>query len=69
MSIYFILAAMIFLHIIDDYVLQAPCLCDLKQKSFWEKNAPAKLYENDYAIVSDLVRPKHQPIEDLLLRP
>ena len=48
MSIYFILAAMIFLHIIDDYVLQAPCLCDLKQKSFWEKNAPAKLYETDY---------------------
>jgi hypothetical protein len=39
---------MIFLHIIDDYVLQAPCLCDLKQKSFWEKNAPQKLYENDY---------------------
>ena len=48
MSIYFILAAMIFLHIIDDYVLQAPCLCDLKQKSFWEKNAPQKLYKNDY---------------------
>lgn len=48
MSIYFILAAMIFLHIIDDYCLQAPCLCDLKQKSFWEKNAPQKLYENDY---------------------
>lgn len=48
MSIYFILAAMIFLHIIDDYVLQAPCLCDLKQKSFWEKNAPQKLYKHDY---------------------
>lgn len=48
MSIWFILAAMIFLHIIDDYVLQAPCLCDLKQKSFWEKNAPQKLYEKDY---------------------
>ena len=48
MSIYFILVAMIFLHIIDDYVLQAPCLCDLKQKSFWEKNAPQTLYENDY---------------------
>ena len=48
MSIWFILAAMIFLHIIDDYVLQAPCLCDLKQKSFWEKNAPAKLYKTDY---------------------
>lgn len=48
MSIYFILASMIFLHIIDDYCLQAPCLCDLKQKSFWEKNAPQKLYKNDY---------------------
>jgi hypothetical protein len=48
MSIYFILAAMIFLHIIDDYCLQAPCLCDLKQKNFWEKNAPQKLYQNDY---------------------
>lgn len=48
MSIWFILAAMVFLHIIDDYVLQAPCLCDLKQKSFWEKNAPHKMYKNDY---------------------
>ena len=48
MSIYFILATMIFLDIIDDYCLQAPCLCDLKQKSFWEKNAPQKLYKNDY---------------------
>lgn len=48
MSIWFILAAMIFLHIIDDYVLQAPCLCDLKQRSFWEKNAPHKMYKNDY---------------------
>ena len=50
MSIWFILIAMIFLHIIDDYVLQAPCLCDLKQKSFWEKNAPDKLYRFDYII-------------------
>lgn len=48
MSSYFILAAMIFLHIIDDYCLQASCLCELKQKSFWEKNAPQKLYRNDY---------------------
>ena len=48
MSIWFILAAMIFLHIIDDYVLQAPCLCDLKQRGFWEKNAPHKKYKNDY---------------------
>ena len=46
----FILTAMIFLHIIDDYVLQAPCLCDLKQKSFWEKNAPQTMYKNDYIV-------------------
>lgn len=46
----FILLAMIFLHIIDDYVLQAPCLCDLKQKSFWEKNAPQALYKYDYIV-------------------
>jgi hypothetical protein len=50
MSSIFILAAMIFLHIIDDYVLQAPCLCDLKQKSFWEKNAPQPLYKDDYKV-------------------
>ena len=50
MSIYFILATMIFLHIIDDYVLQAPCLCNLKQKSFWEKNAPEKQYKFDYIV-------------------
>ena len=50
MSSIFILAAMIFLHIIDDYVLQAPCLCDLKQKSFWEKNAPEELYKYDYIV-------------------
>ncbi len=48
MSIWFILMTMIFLHIIDDYVLQAPCLCNLKQKSFWEKNAPQAMYKNDY---------------------
>ena len=50
MSNIFILCAMIFLHIIDDYVLQAPCLCDLKQKSFWEKNAPQAMYKNDYIV-------------------
>ena len=39
---------MIFFHILDDYCLQGICLCDLKQKSFWEKNAPEKMYEKDY---------------------
>lgn len=48
MSIYFVLASMVFMHIIDDYVLQAPCLCSLKQRSFWEKNAPERLYRFDY---------------------
>ena len=48
MSIWFILAAMIFLHVIDDYVLQAPCLCNLKQKQWWKDNAPDKLYRFDY---------------------
>jgi hypothetical protein len=48
MSIWFILITMIFLHIIDDYCLQASCLVNLKQKSWWEQNAPGKFYENDY---------------------
>ncbi len=50
MSSIFILLAMVFLHIIDDYVLQAPCLCDLKQKSFWEKHAPGDCYKKDYIV-------------------
>lgn len=50
MSTWFILLAMIFLHVIDDYVLQAPCLCNLKQKSFWEKNAPDEKYKHDYKV-------------------
>ena len=48
MSIWFILVAMIFMHIFDDYVLQAPCLGDLKQKNFWKKNAPDSYYRYDY---------------------
>lgn len=50
MSVIFILLAMLFLHVLDDYVLQAPCLCNLKQKSFWEKNAPERPYRFDYII-------------------
>ena len=50
MSIWFVLPAMLFMHVLDDYVLQAPCLCNLKQKSFWEKNAPDKLYRFDYIV-------------------
>ena len=50
MSALFVLLLMIFLHVIDDYVLQAPCLCNLKQKSFWEKNAPEDKYKHDYIV-------------------
>ena len=44
----FVLLCMIFLHIIDDYKLQAGVLNNLKQKSYWEQNAPDELYKNDY---------------------
>ena len=43
----FILLSMIFCHIVDDYYLQG-WLASAKQKSWWEKNAPEKLYRNDY---------------------
>jgi len=43
-----ILFLMILCHIIDDFVLQGTCLVNLKQKKWWEKNAPRDLYKNDY---------------------
>lgn len=43
----FILLSMVFCHIVDDYYLQG-ILASMKQKSWWEKNAPAELYKNDY---------------------
>lgn len=50
MNSIFIICAMLFMHVLDDYVLQAPCLCNLKQKSFWEKNAPEEQYKKDYIV-------------------
>lgn len=47
MSKVLILLVMIFLHIVDDYYLQG-WLASAKQIEWWEKNAPDKLYENDY---------------------
>lgn len=38
---------MMFFHIVDDYYLQG-WLASAKQKSWWEKNSPDKLYEHDY---------------------
>lgn len=42
-----LLFAMIFFHIVDDYYLQG-ILAQMKQKKWWEKHAPDKLYKNDY---------------------
>lgn len=44
---FLLLFGMIFLHIVDDYYLQG-WLASAKQKSYWEQNAPDKLYKNDY---------------------
>ena len=43
----FVLIAMIFLHIVDDYYLQG-ILAKLKCRSFWDENAPDKMYKYDY---------------------
>ena len=47
MSKIFILLFMVFMHIVDDYYLQG-VLAKMKQKSWWEENAPNKLYKKDY---------------------
>lgn len=43
----FTLLLMIFLHIFDDYYLQG-WLASAKQRDWWKKNAPQKLYKYDY---------------------
>lgn len=43
----FILFAMLFCHLIDDYKLQG-ILVNMKQREWWMKNAPQSLYKNDY---------------------
>ena len=40
---------MIFCHIVDDYYLQG-CLASMKQKKWWQENAPQKLYKYDYIV-------------------
>lgn len=47
MSRIFALLSMFFLHVLDDYTLQG-WLANAKQKSWWEKNAPDKLYRFDW---------------------
>ena len=42
-----LLLTMLFCHIVDDYYLQG-WLAQAKQKEWWKKNAPYRLYKNDY---------------------
>jgi len=46
---YLIFVFMLFAHIVDDYYLQG-ILASMKQKSWWEKNAPDELYKNDWTM-------------------
>lgn len=47
MNLAFVFLWMIFFHVIADYNLQG-WLASAKQKSYWEANAPDKLYKYDY---------------------
>lgn len=49
MRLIFVFFAMIFCHIIDDFVLQGK-LADLKQRKWWEENYPNDKYKYDYVI-------------------
>lgn len=40
---------MIFCHVVDDHYLQG-CLASMKQKKWWQENAPQKLYKYDYIV-------------------
>ena len=48
MNTVFVILWMIFFHIVDDFYIQPVWLSSGKQKSWWEKNAPDKLYRYDY---------------------
>ena len=43
----YIFLMMLFMHIVDDFHLQG-CLANLKQKSWWAKNAPDQKYKYDW---------------------
>lgn len=44
-----LLIAMLYAHIVDDYRHQG-ILASMKQRSWWEENAPDEKYEHDYLI-------------------
>lgn len=45
---FLLLFIMIFCHIVDDYYLQKGLLANMKQRKWWETNAPDPMYKNDY---------------------
>lgn len=47
MSKFFVVLLMLFFHIVDDYCLQG-VLASMKQKEWWKKHAPQRLYQYDY---------------------
>ena len=47
MNTLFVILCMIFMHVVADYNLQG-WLASAKQKSYWQENAPEKLYKYDY---------------------
>lgn len=47
MSEGFLILLMVFCHIVDDYYLQG-ILAKMKQKKWWEENAPDKKYKTDW---------------------
>lgn len=53
-TFWFLLMLCIWCHIIDDFVLQSFCLCDLKQKSWWKKQIGSCFefspYREDYVV-------------------
>jgi hypothetical protein len=49
MSKGFVVAWMLFMHVLDDYKLQG-CLGNLKQRQFWKDHAPDRMYRFDYIV-------------------
>lgn len=49
MSRTFVFLFMLFMHVLDDYVLQG-VLANLKQSDWWKENAPDRMYRKDYVV-------------------
>lgn len=45
----FVILAMLFCHVFDDYCLQG-VLASMKQRGWWEQNAPERMYRHDYIV-------------------